>query len=123
MSGITSSRQALAAALQAAGLRVTFDPGMVAPPAVLVAATDPWVSPSGLTVVSRQLRWRVACVAGQKDTPRALEDLEDLVAAALVAIHSLDGWGTPTFDAPGTVDLAGVTYLSSTGRVDHLTEV
>lgn len=123
MSGITASRLALGTALAAAGIRVAYDPGLVQPPAVLVAATDPWVSPSGLATVSRALRWRLVAVAGRADAAVTLEDLEDLVAATLLAVHTLDGWGTPTYDAPGTVDLGGAQYLAAVGRVDHLTEV
>ena len=123
MSGITDSRLALGTALDGAGLRVTYDPGRVEPPAVLVAPTDPWVSPSALVTRSRALRWRLVCVAGRTDSAATLEDLEDLVAATLLAVKSLEGWGTPTFDAPGTVDLGGAQYLAAVGRLDHLTEV
>ena len=84
---------------------------------------DPWVSPSGLATVSRALRWRLVAVAGRVDVVVTLEDLEDLVAAALVAVHTLKGWGTPEWDAPGTVDLGGAQYLAAVGRVDHMTEV
>lgn len=123
MSGITASRLALGQALATAGLRVSYDPGMVQPPAVLVTPADPWVSPSNLVTRSRALRWRLVAVAGRTDATVTLEDLEDLVAATLLAVHTLDGWGTPTYDAPGTVDLGGAQYLAAMGRVDHLTEV
>lgn len=125
MSGITDSRLALGEALDAAGLRVRYDPGQVVTPGVLILPADPWVAPSGLATVSRSLRWRLVCVAGKTDAQATLEDLEDLVADTLIAVHgaALRGWGTPTFDAPGTVDLGGALYLAAIGRLDHLTEV
>jgi hypothetical protein len=123
VSGITDSRLALGGALAAAGLRVAYDPGLIVPPAVLVAPTDPWVVPSGLATVSRRLRWRLVAVAGRVDVAVTLENLEDLVAATLLAVDRLKGWGTPTYDPPGTVDLGGVQYLAAIGRIDHLTEV
>lgn len=123
MSGLTSSRLALGAALQDAGLRVTFDPGLVVPPAVLVAATDPWLTPTHLATLSHAVRWRVIAVAGRADVVATVEELEELVTAVLVALAQLpDGWGRPTFDGPGTTDLAGVSYLAAVGRLDHLTE-
>jgi hypothetical protein len=123
VSGITASRLALGAALEAAGLRVAYDPGLVVPPAILVAATDPWVTPSGLATLSRSIRWRLVAVAGRADVTVTVENLEDLVAATLVAVARLKGWGTPTYDSPGTVTLAGADYLAAVGRVDHWTEV
>lgn len=123
MSGITTSRTDLGAALEAAGLRVSYDPGLVTPPAVLVAPADPWVSPSHLATRSRALRWRLVTVAGRVDTTVTLADLEALVVQVLLAVGDLDGWGTPTYDAPGTVDLGGAQYLAAVGRIDHLTEV
>lgn len=124
MTGLTASRLALAATLEAAGLRVAFDPGRVNPPAVLVAATDPWVTPTALATVSQALRWRLVAVAGRMDAEVTVEVLEDLVGAVLVAVANLpDGWGRATFDSPGTVDLVGGQYLAAVGRVEHLTEV
>ena len=124
MSGITDSRLALATTLEAAGLRVVFDPGLVSPPAVLVAATDPWLTPTQLATVSSALRWRVVAVAGKADATVTVEELEALVSAVVVAVGNLpDGWGRVTFDGPGTVDLGGAQYLAAVGRLDHLTEV
>ena len=124
MSGITASRLALAATLQAAGLRVAFDPGLVSPPAVLVAATDPWVTPTQLATVSSALRWRVVAVGGKADAGVTVEELEALVSSIVQAAGLLpDGWSRVTFDGPGTVDLAGAQYLAAVGRLDHLTEV
>jgi hypothetical protein len=124
VSGLTDSRLALGSALAAAGLRVSYDPGLVTPPAVLVAAADPWLSPSFLVTVSAQVRWRVVAVAGRVDVAVTVLELEDLVAAIVVALGDLpDGWSRPTFDGPGTTDLGGTTYLAAVGRLDHLTEV
>lgn len=124
MSGITTSRLALGAALDAAGLRVAYDPGRVNPPGVLVAATDPWLTPTHLVTASAALRWRVIAVAGRADQEVTLEALEDLVAAIVLALANLpDGWGMASFDGPGTVDLAGAQYLAAVGRLDHVTEV
>lgn len=122
--GLTSSRLALGTALDAWGLRVAYDPGLVTPPAVLVAATDPWVTPTQLATVAHQVRWRVVVVAGRVDVVVTVQELEELVASVVDALAALpDGWGRPTFDGPGTTDLAGVTYLAAVGRIDHLTEV
>jgi hypothetical protein len=123
MSGITDSRKGLGAALEAKGLRVAYDPGLVTPPGVLVVPETPWVGASKLASRSAALRWRTVVVAGRVDSTATLEDLEDLVGQVIAAVHYLDGWSTPAFDAPGTVELAGANYLAAIGRVDHLTEV
>ena len=124
MTGITASRLALGAALESAALRVAYDPGRINPPAVLVAATDPWLTPTHLVTASTSLRWRVIAVAGRADQEVTVEALEDLVAAIVIALGNLpDGWGAPAFDGPGTVDLAGAQYLAAVGRLDHVTEV
>ena len=124
MAGITASRLALGGVLEAAGLRVAYDPGAVNPPGVLVTATDPWLTPTQLATVSSALRWRVVAVAGRADVVVTLEDLEGLVSEVVVAVAALpDGWGRIAFDGPGTVDLGGANYLAAVGRLDHLTEV
>jgi hypothetical protein len=123
-SGITASRRVLGDALAAGGLRVAYSQGKVNPPGVLVLATDPWLTPTHLVTASTSLRWRVIAVAGRADEEVTVEALEDLVAAIVLALGTLpDGWGTPAFDGPATVDLAGATYLTATGRLDHVTEV
>jgi hypothetical protein len=121
VSGLSDSRTALGAALVAAGLRVSYDPGRVNVPGVLVAPAEPWVQPSHLVTRSAQVRWRVIAVGGKADATVTLEEVEDLVAAIVLAVPR--EYGTPTFDAPGTVDLGGAQYLAAVGRVDHLTEV
>lgn len=121
MSGLTTSRTALGAAYEAAGLRVTFDPYRVTPPAVLVKGVTPWVSPSHLVTRRRLVRWEVTAVAGLTDSQATLEDLEGLVAAIVVATPA--EYGLASFDGPGTVDIGGAQYLAAVGRVDHVTEV
>ena len=119
--GITASRLALGAALEGAGLRVAYDPGLVAPPSVLVVPDAPWIGLSRLVTRSRMVHWRVIAVAGRVDATVTLEELEELVALISLAVPR--ELGSPAFDAPGTVDLAGAQYLAAVGRVDHITEV
>jgi len=122
VSGITESRLAIGAALEAVGLRVAYDPGLVQPPAVLVAPTDPWITPGKLSQRSRSIRWRLVAVAGKADAAVTVGELEDLVATVAMAVLPA-GCDWPVFDTPGLVDLAGAQYLAAVGRVSHMTEV
>jgi len=125
-SGVTASRLQLAGILEAAGLRVVFDPGQVAAPCVLVAPADPWLAPSVLAGGSRTIRWRLIVVSGQVDLASTLEALEGYVSAVVQALDdpsTAPQWAMPTFDAPGAIDVAGAQYLAAVGRVETLTEV
>jgi len=124
--GIGDARRQLASILEAAGVRVVFDPGLAAAPCVLVAPADPWLAPSALAGGRRTIRWRLIAIAGATDAGVELEAVEAIVAAVVVALDDPQGapaWSAPTFDAPGTVDVAGSQYLAAVGRVETLTEV
>jgi hypothetical protein len=125
MSGITDARLQLAGILEAAGVRVVFDPGLVSAPCALVVPADPWVTVERIGG-ARTIRFRVMAVAGRADAGATLGELEDIVGAIVGALDdpaTSPGWSMPEFDVPGTLDVGGAQQLAANGRVETLTEV
>jgi len=123
-SGLTGSRAAMQAALEAASLRVYPDPtGEFSAPCIRLHAASPWVGASMLRAGSRTQRWEVWAVAGRADSGAALAELEELVSAATIALDSLPGWSSIEWERPGPTDMGGVKYLATRGIIETIREV
>jgi hypothetical protein len=87
---ITASRHALEDLLEAAGLPVVKGAGkLMGAPTVGVYAGDPWLDPlPSLGPPVRRARWVVRMVGGQVDQAGTLDQLADMMAAAVTAIQA-----------------------------------
>jgi len=120
-SRLMRTRQAIAAALEAGGLRVATT-GQLAAPGVLLEAGDPWAAVESLHG-RRVARWKVTLVAGRSDSEGALDTLAELVDAADRALLGLPGVQLPTWAKPFDAQLGAVPYAATVATIQLSTEV
>jgi hypothetical protein len=113
---IKDTREELEATLTDGGVRV-MPQGQANPPSVFVIPGSPWVAPNALGLRRRLINWSIMCVvsaANEKATIRDTEALAELVTSACTQLVA--PWGSPTFNTPGLLILAGLPYIAF--RVD-----
>jgi hypothetical protein len=120
VSGVTSTRLDLQAALEAAGVRTVFRGQAFATPCAIISPDDPWLAPSDLGGGRRAIRWRVWAVSGVADANGNYTDVEALMAAIVAALDPLPGWTLVTFSAPLMADIAGSTYTAARGLIETI---
>ena len=115
MSRLTDTRNRLATALAAAGLR-TATGGRFAAPVVLLEPAEPWID-RDTTSHRVQVRWQLSAIARAGDSGAAYDELAALIDAIDAALLTLDGVSLPTWGAPHDVTLGNVAHPTSTGTV------
>jgi hypothetical protein len=117
---LTDTRNRLATALAAAGLR-TATGGRFAAPVVLLEPAEPWIDRD--TVSHRVLvRWQLSAIARAGDSGAAYDELAALIDSVDVALLTLAGVSLPTWGAPHDVTLGNVAHPTSTGIVELYSE-
>jgi len=120
-SRLMRTRQAIAGALEAGGIRVAYG-GKLAAPCVLVEAGDPWAAVESLHG-RRVARWKLTAVAGRADSEGALDALAELVDTADAALLGLPGVQLPTWAKPFDAQLGAVPYAATVATIQLMTEV
>jgi hypothetical protein len=124
MSGLTDARQALAALLEADGLRVYRDPSeQYATPCIRLHPAQPWIAASGLANGARTQRYELWAVAGRGDSGAGFLEVEDLVSKVTAALEDAHSWGGITWDRPGPVDMGGSRYVGCRGLIETILPV
>lgn len=131
MSGITTARKALAARLAthsaSSGFRVYDDPrGTFSAPCFRIHPGAGWVTTSTLSGTRRTQTWEVWAVVSRLDSSSNVDELEDMVAAAILATkgsQEFSGWGSLNFERPGPTQMSGVVYWASRGIIQTVMEV
>lgn len=121
---IYETRDALYAALAAAGLEVAKSGGQRAViPGVIVAAGEPWIESAGVIGSRQRVTWRVQPIAGKIDaeaTHQMLGELIERTWAALQPLYGAGGWTVPTINMRIFTDLTPDPQLGAVMAVSTL---
>ena len=117
---LLASRDAIAAALTAGGVRVATTAKFSAPCAILEPG-DPWAAVDLSLGRKRTGRWRLTLVAGQADSAGAHDTLAELVDLADAALLALPGVELPTWAMPFDRTLAGIPYAATVATIQYMT--
>jgi hypothetical protein len=120
---LTTARQELLDALDAASVRAYYGMGAFSAPCARIFPADPWVALSGLAGGRRTQQWEIWAVAGRADSIANFDELEALVMAINAAIEPLPNWNRPTWRRPGITDMGGNKYFACRGVIETLGEV
>lgn len=101
----------LAAALEAAGVRVGDIALPPTPPVALIRPADPWITPVRVGGGLNEVRFSVLLIGGPPSSPAAVPELEALAALAVPAIRRLVSWSGSPASRAQVVELDGGSYL------------
>ena len=92
-------------------------PDSITPPVVLVAWSDPWVTPA--TLCAWQCAMQLIILAQRLEPGGKLETLEEIVSAILPPMKSLPQWQVVDVSAPFPMQVAGVDYLAASVNLTY----
>lgn len=92
-------------------------PDSITPPVVLVAWSDPWLTPS--TMCAYQATLELLIVAQRLEPGGNTETLEEIVSLLVVALKSNPEFQVTTVTSPYPLNIAGVDYLAASVNLTH----
>lgn len=90
-------------------------PDSVAPPVVLVAWSDPWLTPD--TFCGYEARLEIIAVAQRLEPGGKVETLEDICAALVDAYKASGVFTVVDLTSPYPLEIAGVSYLAASVNI------
>lgn len=92
-------------------------PDAVAPPVVIVAWSDPWLTPE--TLCGWRAAMELVCIAQRIEPGGKTETLEEMVSAIVPAIKASQWFQVVDVTAPYPLNAGGVDYLAASINITH----
>lgn len=92
-------------------------PDSIATPCVLIAWSDPWLTPSTLCAWTAKVE--IIVVAQRIEPGGKLETLEDMTSTIVVAVKSSGIYTVDDVSSPYPLQVGGVDYLATSINVTH----
>lgn len=92
-------------------------PDSIAPPVVLVAWSDPWLTPSTLCGFTARIQY---LIISQRIEPGGnTETLEEIVSALVPAVKGAPYFSVDDVTSPFALQVGGVDYLAASINITH----
>jgi hypothetical protein len=111
MTTLAEARDELIAALVAADVRATDNPGGIDPPYVAVLGNG--IDLGHIVRNEAEASFRSVCIAGAADNTGAVDQLDALKLATIAVLRSLAGWRLGEVRADGLRSYQGSEYLTA----------
>lgn len=118
--GRTTLATALAAGLPTDVGVIDHLPDSITPPVVMVAWSDPWLTPS--TLCEWEAKLELLVVAQRIEPGGHLTKLEEIVSACVPIVKGLPFYAIDDVTSPYPLEIAGVQYLAASINITHETE-